>query len=93
MDLEFKATLGIERDLRHAIDHEGLELVYQPTFALADGRSRGVEALIRWPRPGGDYVAPANFIPLAEISGLIVPLGEWTLRAACRQARRGSQQA
>lgn len=87
MDVEFKATLSIERDLRQAIDHDGLELFYQPTFTLGDRRMRGVEALIRWPRPGGGHVSPANFIPIAEISGLIVPLGEWTLRAACRQAK------
>jgi diguanylate cyclase (GGDEF)-like protein/PAS domain S-box-containing protein len=87
MDSELKATLSVESGLRHAIEHGALELFYQPTFGLADGNMQGVEALIRWPHPGGGYLSPASFIPVAEISGLIVPLGEWTLRTACRQAK------
>ena len=53
MDLELKATLRVESELRHAIEQDSLELFYQPTFAVADGRMHGVETLIRWPRPGG----------------------------------------
>jgi EAL domain-containing protein (putative c-di-GMP-specific phosphodiesterase class I) len=87
MDLELRATLSIESGLRHAIDHGGLELFYQPTFALADGSMQSVEALVRWPHPDGGHLLPASFIPVAEISGLIVPLGEWVLRTACRQAK------
>jgi diguanylate cyclase (GGDEF)-like protein/PAS domain S-box-containing protein len=87
MDLELKATLSIESGLRQAIEHGGLELFYQPTFALADGSMQGVEALVRWPHPDGGHLLPASFIPVAEISGLIVPLGEWVLRTACRQAK------
>jgi diguanylate cyclase (GGDEF)-like protein/PAS domain S-box-containing protein len=87
MDQELRATLSIESGLRHAIDHGGLELFYQPTFALADGSMQSVEALIRWPNPGGGHLLPASFIPIAEISGLIVPLGEWVLRTACGQAK------
>ncbi len=87
MDLELKATRSLENGLRRAIEASGLELFYQPTFSLTDGRLRGMEVLLRWPHPGGGYVAPASFIPIAELSGLIIPLGEWTLRRACRQAR------
>jgi diguanylate cyclase (GGDEF)-like protein len=87
MDLELKATLRVESELRHAIEQDSLELFYQPTFAVADGRVHGVETLIRWPRPGGDPKVPTSLIPSTEISGLIVPLGEWTLRTACREAK------
>ena len=87
MDLELKATLSVESELRHAIEQDRLELYYQPTFAVADGRVHGVETLIRWPRPDGDYKMPTSLIPSTEISGLIVPLGEWTLRTACREAK------
>jgi diguanylate cyclase (GGDEF)-like protein/PAS domain S-box-containing protein len=87
MDLELKAALSLESGLRHAIDNGSLELLYQPTFALTDGSIQAVEALVRWPRPSGGPLSPASFIPLAEISGLIVPLGEWTLRTACQQAK------
>ena len=90
MDLELKATLSVESALRRAIDQGNLELFYQPTFAVADGSMRGLEALVRWPRPGGRHVLPTNFIPVAEMSGLMVPLGEWTLRTACQQAKAWS---
>ncbi|MBV8702737.1 MAG: EAL domain-containing protein, partial [Acetobacteraceae bacterium] len=87
MDLELRATHGLETGLRQALEHGTLELFYQPTFSVESGRIQGVEALTRWPHPEGGYVAPASFIPVAETSGLIVPLGEWALDQACRQAR------
>jgi diguanylate cyclase (GGDEF)-like protein/PAS domain S-box-containing protein len=87
MDMELKATRSLEAGLRQALEHGTLELFYQPLFALDDRRLQGVEALIRWPHPGGGYVLPARFIPVAELSGIIVPLGEWILRQACRQAQ------
>jgi diguanylate cyclase (GGDEF)-like protein len=87
MDVELKATRSLETGLRQALERGTLQLFYQPVFALGDGGFQGVEALIRWPHPGGGYVLPASFIPVAETSGAIVPLGEWTLRQACRQAQ------
>jgi diguanylate cyclase (GGDEF)-like protein/PAS domain S-box-containing protein len=91
MDVELKTTRSLEAGLRHALEHGTLELFYQPLFAVGSGRFQGVEALIRWPHPGGGYVLPASFIPVAETSGFIVPLGEWTLRQACHQARAWMQ--
>jgi diguanylate cyclase (GGDEF)-like protein/PAS domain S-box-containing protein len=91
MDVDLKATRSLEAGLRQAFEHEMLELFYQPLFAVGSGGFQGVEALIRWPHPRGGYVLPASFIPVAETSGFIVPLGEWTLRQACHQARAWMQ--
>jgi predicted signal transduction protein with EAL and GGDEF domain len=87
MDSELKAARSLEAGLRHAIETDGLDLFYQPKFGLKDHTVRGIEALLRWPHAGGGYVSPSSFIPVAETSGLIVPLGEWVLRRACRQTK------
>ena len=73
--------------LRTAIAGDELELHYQPVFDLATGRASGVEALIRWNDPERGMVSPAEFIPLAEDTGLIEPMGAWVLDSVCRQAR------
>lgn len=78
--------LALELDLRHGIAHGELELYYQPKIDLADGSLAGSEALLRWNHPQRGVVPPDKFIGIAEDTGLIVELGEWVLRAACRTA-------
>lgn len=75
----------LESDMRKAIAANGFQIAYQPKIDLPSGAIAGVEALARWPRSAGEPVSPANFIPLAEETGLILPLGEWILETACRE--------
>ncbi|MEW6707252.1 MAG: EAL domain-containing protein [Pseudomonadota bacterium] len=83
--------LELEGDLRHAVERGELALHYQPLVRLADGSVVGVEALLRWTHPQRGAIPPADFISIAEDTGLIVPIGEWVLRTACRDMKQLQQ--
>jgi EAL domain-containing protein (putative c-di-GMP-specific phosphodiesterase class I) len=86
MNVAAQQRLSLENALRRALENGEFDLHYQPLFDLRDRSITGVEALVRWSPPGREMVMPSEFIATAEDSGLIVPIGEWVLREALRQA-------
>jgi predicted signal transduction protein with EAL and GGDEF domain len=87
MSIKAVQRQSIEASLRRALEREEFTLHYQPKVSLTTGEITGAEALIRWTHPTRGMVSPAEFIPIAEDSGLIRPIGKWVLREACRQAK------
>ncbi|MEJ7808094.1 MAG: EAL domain-containing protein, partial [Telluria sp.] len=85
MNAAVLARLEIETALRRAVENEEFVLVYQPKVQLSSGRIAGLEALLRWQRPGHGMVSPQAFIPVLEETGLIVQVGRWVIASACRQ--------
>ena len=95
-DAEMRAVamrrLEVERELRHALDRDELALFYQPVISLRTGEISGLEALVRWRHPSRGLLDPAEFVSIAEDSGLIEPLGRWVQEHACKQALEWHQQ-
>jgi predicted signal transduction protein with EAL and GGDEF domain len=87
MNLAAVVRQSLEAHLRRAVQDEDFVLHYQPKINLATGEITGIEALVRWWQEDGTLIYPARFIPVAEDSGLIIPIGRWVMREACRQAR------
>ena len=91
MDIDIRRRATISAALRKVLDRNELRLVYQPKLSLSQARITGVEALLRWTSPEHGEISPAQFIPLAEESGMILEIGEWALREACYTLKRWRQ--
>ncbi len=88
LNTNLQERLQLENNLRKALERGEMLLQYQPKVSLRDGSIIGVEALLRWQSPTHGFISPAKFIPIAEQTGLIIPIGEWVLRTACAQNRQ-----
>ncbi len=91
MNAEASRRIYLENNLRRALKREAFQVFYQAKVATETGRITGTEALVRWQQSGGNVISPGEFIPLAEETGLILPLGQWVLKTACRDTRRWNE--
>lgn len=87
MNMKVKNRMNMENSMRQALQNEEFTLVYQPQIDIENNKMHGVEALIRWNSPTLGFISPVDFIPLAEETGLIIPIGNWVIKQACQQAK------